>query len=297
MPDFMDTGAIKMRIAVLSGKGGTGKTLVAVNLAAAAITSTYIDCDVEEPNGHLFFKPEDIQEEEISVKIPKVDNKLCNGCRKCVDFCNFNALAYIKEKLIVFEEVCHSCGGCIMLCPEKALTEREKVIGKVQKGNSDQITVCTGILNTGEASGIPIIKNLLVEDKSEADKLTFIDCPPGSACIVMESIKEADYCILVAEPTLFGVHNLNMVYELVKLFNKPWGVVLNKCLAEENPAEKFCLEKNIKILDRIPFDNELGTLNSNAEIAVNKNEKYRELFSSLLNTVTKEVPHETTTNP
>ena len=297
MPDFMGGSAIKMRIAVLSGKGGTGKTLVSVNLAAAAKISTYIDCDVEEPNGYLFFKPEDVQEEKISVKIPKVNHELCNGCRKCVDFCKFNALAYIKNKLIVFDEVCHFCGGCIMLCPEKALTEKEKIVGKVQKGTSDQVRIYTGILNTGEASGIPIIKKLLAEKNLEANKPTLIDCPPGSACIVMESIKDADYCILVAEPTLFGVHNLNMVYDLVKLFNRPFGVVLNKCLEEENPAEKFCLEKNIKILSRIPFDNELGRLNSNAEIAVNNNEKYRILFSALLNTVTKEAQHETTTNP
>lgn len=298
MPAFTGTEAINMRIAVLSGKGGTGKTLVSVNLAAAAKTSTYIDCDVEEPNGHLFFKPEGISEEEISVKIPRVNNELCNGCRKCVDFCKFNALAYIKNKLVVFDDVCHSCGGCILVCPEKALTERKKAIGKVQKGSSDQVAIYTGILNTGEASGIPIIKRLLAEKNPEANKQTFIDCPPGSACIVMESIKDTDYCILIAEPTLFGVHNLNMVYELVKLFNRPFGVVFNKCLKEENPAEKFCLEKNIKILGRIPFDTNLGTLNSNAEIAVNKDEKYRDMFSSLLKTVTKEVQcNETTTNP
>ena len=195
-------------------------------------------------------------------------------------------------------DVCHSCGGCILVCPERALTEKAKVIGKVQKGVSGEVAVWTGILNTGEATGIPIIKKLLTEKNLEANKQTFIDCPPGSACIVMESIKDADYCVLVAEPTLFGVHNLGMVYELVKLFNKPFGVILNKCLEEENPAEKFCLENNIKILGRIPFDNELGTLNSNAEIAVNKNEEYRELFFSLLDTVTKEVQYnETTTNP
>ena len=283
-----------MKVAVLSGKGGTGKTLVSVNLAAASKTSTYIDCDVEEPNGHLFFKPEGVQVEEISVKIPKVNNELCNGCRKCVDFCKFNALAYIKNKLIVFDDVCHSCGGCILVCLEKALTEKEKVIGKVQKGSSGEVTVWTGILNTGEATGIPIIKKLLAANNLQEDRQTFIDCPPGSACIVMESIKDADYCILVAEPTLFGVHNLNMVYELVKLFDRPFGVVLNKCLEEENPAEKFCLEKDIKILGRIPFDNELGTLNSNAEIVVSKSKEYRELFSALLNTVIKEVRHETT---
>ena len=277
-----------MKIAVLSGKGGTGKTLVSVNLAATAKESIYIDCDVEEPNGHLFFKPEDIKSEKISVMMPFVDEKLCNGCRKCVDFCKFNAIAYINNRLIFFDEVCHSCGGCVLLCPEKALSEREKIIGEVQRGVSENVIVMTGILNTGEASGIPIIKNLL-ENIPENKGFSFIDCPPGSACIVMESIKDADYCIFVAEPTLFGVHNLSMVYELVKLFDKPYGVVLNKCLEGENPAEKFCIEKGIKILGKIPYDNELGTLNSNALISVRENKKYRDMFSSLLQTVTKEV--------
>lgn len=296
MQDFMGTEASSMKIVVLSGKGGTGKTLVSVNLAAVANKSVYIDCDVEEPNGYLFFKPDGILDKQISVKIPAVDSELCNGCRKCVEFCKFNALAYLKDKIIVFEEVCHSCGGCIILCPEKAITEKEKMIGKIQKGTSDQVIVYTGMLNTGEASGIPIIKKLLRENELESDKLTIIDCPPGSACVVMESIKDADYCILVAEPTLFGAHNLNMVYELIKLFDKPFGVVLNKCLEGENPSEKFCLEKNIKILSRIPFDNELGMMNSNAEIIVRKSQKYRAIFSSLIETVKKEVQHETTFN-
>lgn len=285
-----------MKIAVLSGKGGTGKTLVSVNLAAVAKKSVYIDCDVEEPNGHLFFKADDVLEQDISIKIPVVNHELCNGCRMCVSFCKFNALAYIKDKIMVFDEICHSCGGCVMLCPKKALTEKEKVIGKVRKGISGDVFVNTGILNTGEASGIPIIKKLLADYKVASDVLTFIDCPPGSACIVMESIKDTDYCVLVAEPTLFGVHNLNMVYELVKIFNKPFGVILNKCMEGENPAEQFCLERNIKILGRISFDNNLGMLNSNAEIAVRINEKYRAIFSSLLGTVIKEAQHETTFN-
>ena len=286
-----------MRIAVLSGKGGTGKTLISVNLAAAAGKAVYLDCDVEEPNGHLFFKPEVLYEEEISVKIPVSDEKQCGGCRTCVDFCKFNALAYIKDRPVVFDEVCHSCGGCILLCPEKALSEKEKIIGKIQKGVSGQVTVYTGILNTGVASGIPLIKKLLNENRKEKGMPAIIDCPPGSACIVMESIRDADYCILAAEPTLFGVHNLNMVYELVKLFRKPYGVVLNKCQEGENPAERFCEEKGIRVLDRIPFDNELGTMNSNAKIAVRESEKYRALFSSLLKTVTEEVRHEATVNP
>lgn len=278
-----------MKIAVLSGKGGTGKTLVSVNLASVAEDSVYIDCDVEEPNGHLFFKPENIQAEEIKVKIPKVSKSLCIGCRKCVDFCQFNALALINGKLIIFEEVCHSCGGCILVCPTKALTEKDKTIGRVERGKSDNVYVNTGILNPGEATGIPIINNLLYDSKAISDKMVFIDCPPGSACIVMESIKDADYCILVAEPTIFGVHNLSMVYELVKLFNKPFGAVLNKCLEDENPAEEFCLENNIKILSKIPFDNRLGLLNSNAQIAVRESKEYNKMFQDLLDTVIKEV--------
>jgi MinD superfamily P-loop ATPase len=185
----------------------------------------------------------------------------------------------------------------VLLCPKKAITEKEKMIGKVQKGISGNVTVITGILNTGEASGIPIIKRLLDKDMSDERSPVFIDCPPGSACIVMESIKNADYCILVAEPTIFGVHNLNMVYDLVRLFNKPYGVVLNKCLDGENPAERFCIDKNISILGRIPFDNELGTMNSDAKIAVRENKRYRELFESILEKVMKEVQHETTADP
>lgn len=282
-----------MKIAVLSGKGGTGKTLLSVNLAAAAPESTYIDCDVEEPNGHLFFKPENIASENITVKMPVIDEALCNGCRICVEFCKFNALAYINNKIMLFDEVCHSCGGCRLLCPEKAISEKEKSIGEIQKGTSENVRVFTGILNTGEASGIPIIKKLL-NDIPEGT--TFIDCPPGSACIVMESVRDADYCIFVAEPSLFGVHNLNMVWELVKLFKKPHGVVLNKCLEGENPAETYCADRGLKILGKIPFDHELGTINSNALIAVRDSEKYRSVFSALLQKVMEEVRHETAVN-
>lgn len=282
-----------MKIAVLSGKGGTGKTLLSVNLAAVVDNSEYIDCDVEEPNGHLFFKPSIVHEEIITVKIPQVDNDLCDGCRKCVDFCNFNALAYIKNRLYIYEDICHSCGGCVLLCPQKALTEKEKPVGKVQIGDSAGVRVKTGILNTGEASGIPLIHKLLEDDHEDPRKITFIDCPPGSACIVMESIKDAGYCVLVAEPTLFGVHNLNMVYELVTLFNKPFGVVLNKCQEDENPAEKFCIAKNIKILGSIPFDDELGSLNSDGKIVSRESEKFRNLFVNLLDNVMKEVQSET----
>jgi len=276
-----------MKIAVLSGKGGTGKTLVSVNLASVAEQSVYIDCDVEEPNGHLFFKPKNIKTENVSVWIPFVDEKPCTGCRNCVDFCKFNALAYIKEHLFVFDEICHSCGGCVLICPQGALSEMPRKIGEIKKGISDSVAVITGILNPGEASGVPIIKALL-GSHDENCLYTFIDCPPGSACVVMESIKDADYCVLVAEPTTFGVHNLAMVYELVKLFDKPHGVVLNKCFEGFNPAEQFCLENKIKILGRIPFDNQLGTVNSDARIVSKEMKEYKNLFSDLLMTISEE---------
>jgi len=276
-----------MKIAVLSGKGGTGKTLVSLNLASVAAQSVYIDCDVEEPNGHLFFKPQNKKTDNVSVWIPFVDEKLCIGCRKCVDFCKFNALAYIKDHLFVFDEICHSCGGCVLLCPQGALSEMPRKIGEIKKGSSGNVTVITGILNPGEASGVPIIKALL--DRPDEDCLyTFIDCPPGSACVVMESIKDADYCVLVAEPTIFGVHNLAMVFELVKLFDKPYGVVLNKCSEGFNPAEQFCLENKIKILGRIPFDNQLGSLNSDALIVSKEMKEYKDLFSDLLTAILEE---------
>ncbi|WP_303868835.1 ATP-binding protein [Acetobacterium wieringae] len=283
-----------MKLAVLSGKGGTGKTLVAVNLAAVAKNSVYVDCDVEEPNGHLFFKPVEIKNEKVSIKIPVVDEDLCLGCRKCVDFCKFNALAAIINKLIVFDDICHSCGGCIMLCPSNALTEKDKVIGEINSGISEEVKVISGILNTGEASGIPIIKELLNKISAE-EKMTVIDCPPGSACIVMESIRDVDYCILVAEPTVFGLHNLALVYQLVKLFNKPHGVVINKWMAGENLIEQFCCDNQITVLGKIPFESELGIINSDGKIAA-KSEKYYGLFSELLQKVVKEVEHETVTH-
>ena len=285
-----------LKIAVLSGKGGTGKTLVSVNMAVSAGTAVYIDCDVEEPNGYLFLKPNDIEFEDVTVKMPEIDYSLCNGCRKCVDFCRFNALAFIGEKPMVFEDVCHPCGGCAMLCSEKAINEADRVVGEIQKGNRDNVTVYTGVLYTGEESGVPIIKRLLSSSTAE-EGLKIIDCPPGSNCVVMESIKDADYCILVAEPTVFGSHNLSMVYELVSLFNKPHGVVLNKCLEGQNPSEMFCAEHGIPVIGRIPFDVELGRLNSDGKIVTEEIPKYRDLFSSLLQEVTKEVQRETASNP
>lgn len=278
-------------IAVLSGKGGTGKTLVSVNLAAAAGEAVYLDCDVEEPNGHLFFKPETPKEETVAVKIPHIDADRCTGCRKCVEFCAFHALAFVKTRSLLFDEVCHSCGGCALLCPAEAIWEADKAVGTVSSGRSGTVAVHTGRLNIGETSGIPIIKRLLGQIPNGGKRPVLIDCPPGSACAVMESIREADFCVLVAEPTVFGAHNLAMVYELVTLLGKPSGAVLNKCLDGENPSERFCLERQVPILGRIPFDAELGALNSEGKIAVRESERVRDLFAALLGRIGEEARH------
>jgi len=275
------------KIAILSGKGGTGKTLLAVNFSSLEKGSTYVDLDVEEPNGYLFFKPKIQEVECVKVKIPEINYDLCIGCKKCVNFCRFNALAY-TNKLKIFERLCHSCGGCVEICPVKALTEKEKIVGEVKIGKSKSTSVLTGVLNIGEASGIPIIKNIY-DKANNYEGYIFIDCAPGSSCLVMESISNADYCVLVAEPTIFGLHNLKMVYELVNILKKPFGIVLNKCNELYNPSEEFCIKNNLNILGKIPFDKNLGKTNSDSEIVVNKDDKYRKMFSDILQNIKMEV--------
>lgn len=284
-----------MKVAVLSGKGGSGKTFVAVNLAATAGEATYIDCDVEEPNGHLFFKPIIQHVEAVDVKIPEIEHHRCDGCRKCVEFCRFNALAYIAEKVMVFQEVCHACGGCALVCPQSAIIESSRNIGQIQDGISGNVRVLTGILNPGEAAGVPVIRKLL-KKKDESDQ-TFIDCPPGSACSVMESLQDADYCLLVAEPTIFSLHNVKMVHQLVKLFEKPHGMILNKCLKGENPSEVYANDEKIPILGKVPFDPHVGDLTARGMIAVNEDDEMKHLFTEMLNRVSEVAADETALNP
>lgn len=279
-----------MKIAVLSGKGGTGKTFVSVNLASVLEQGTYIDCDVEEPNGKLFLKPKQIEYEDAEVLIPSFEQNKCIGCRKCMDFCKFNALVYIKDIPRLFPNMCHSCGGCKLVCPVGAITEVARKTGMIEKGYHGDTRVITGIMNLSEESGVSVIKKALevgLREKKGMDVI--IDCPPGSACTVMESVREADFCILVAEPTMFGLQNLKMVVELVRIMDKPCGIVINKELDGFNELSQFCKQEKIPILMHIPYNMELAHYGAQAEIAVEKNVKYREIFCNLLLRIRREM--------
>lgn len=277
-----------MRVAVLSGKGGTGKTLVAVNLAFVALGATYGDCDVEEPNGHLFFKPKNTGEQEVSVLVPAVDSNLCVQCRRCVDFCKFSALAMVKGQVLIFPELCHSCGGCALLCPTKAVSEIEVPIGSISRGEAEGVKVLTGMLSIGKRSGVPIIRKLLEQPELQTGRV-FLDCPPGASCTVIECIKEADYCLGVVESSVFGLHDFRLVQKLVAGCNKPLGVVLNKLLPDDRVARDDCRAKNIPVLAEIPYDASVATFCSEGYILAKEQEEYKALFQGVLENITEEL--------
>ena len=276
-----------MTVAILSGKGSTGKTFLSVNLAAAAERAVYIDCDVEEPNGRLFLRPREVRQQAVTTPLPTFDGARCDGCRRCVDFCRFHALVYVKDKPMVFPDVCHACGGCALVCPQGAVQEEARTVGTVETGVRDGIQVVTGILNTGEASAVPVICAALAAGLNREDT-TIIDCPPGSSCSVMESVKKADYCVLVTEPTAFGLHNLRMVQELVMLLGKPWGVVLNKAEGDYPPLEKFLKETGGAILASIPFSPELAALGAGGKLACCRSPEFKALLQGLLTRLREE---------
>ncbi len=274
-----------MKIAVLSGKGGTGKTFVSVNLAVTAGKATYIDCDVEEPNGKLFLKPKVKQTVVVNRRIPKFDIDKCVGCRKCVEFCEFNALVYLKNRPKVFSDICHSCGGCILVCEYQAITEEEHSVGKVEVGtycDNQAIQVVTGIQDEGVASGVPIIQACMSYVDQATGALSIIDCPPGSACSVMESITEVDSCIAVVEPTAFGFHNFQMIYELVSLLGKPMAVIINKVEEPYLPLEEFLKQKNITILARIPYNVDLARSITEGKVVVEEDTVMLQQFQNIL---------------
>ncbi|MGD1822263.1 MAG: 4Fe-4S binding protein [Pleomorphochaeta sp.] len=275
------------RIAVLSGKGGSGKTFVSTNLSNIIEDSTYLDCDVEEPNGHIFFSEANlISEKKVYREIPKFDSSKCVGCKDCVNFCKFSALAYIKDAPILFNEVCHSCGGCELVCKHDAIKLVKSEVGKLSIFDNNNKKVVSGEMKIGEASAVSLINEVL----TEVGDNSIIDCPPGSACSTMEAIKGANYCILVTEPTIFSLHNIKMIVELVELFKIPYGFVINKSNDKlDHIIEDYVKSIDKEILAKIPFSKEIAEITSEGKLATNEIREVNNIFNSLLNNVKEKV--------
>ncbi len=285
-----------MIISVASGKGGTGKTTIAVNLALALAKDKeknvqFLDCDVEEPNAHLFLEPVITNSESVEIPVPKIDHKKCNYCGKCAEVCVFNAIAVTKNKVLVFPGLCHGCGACTLFCPEKAITEEGNEVGVLEEGKAGSINFIHGRLNIGEPMAPPIIRKIKKKIKKDGTKgknndiinrhITLIDAPPGTSCPVIESIKDSDYTILVTEPTPFGLHDLILAVEVLKKLNIPYGVVLNKCDIGDHKVEEYCKKNGIPLLLSIPLDREIAVAYSQGIPIVKINPSYEQKFIQL----------------
>ena len=247
-----------MNIAILSGKGGTGKTTVSTNLAMTLGVS-YVDCDVEEPNGFIFLNPSIQKREDVFVEYPVIDQKKCSMCGACARACQFNALAKAGKEIVVFEKLCHDCGACRLVCKTNSLFYVKRSIGKLENGMAKEINCFRGILNIGEPMAVPVIRKLLKELPKE-DHL--VDCPPGTSCNVVTALKYVDAAILVTEPSEFGLHDLIMAVELVKLYNIPYGIVINKDDGQDNMVKSFCRKNGVPLFGVIPYSMEAAALYS-----------------------------------
>lgn len=276
-----------MRIAVASGKGGTGKTTVAVNLALSLENVHLFDCDVEEPNSHTLLHPQRIDSTPVTVPTPVVDQGKCTLCGECGKFCQFNAIFVGKTKVMIYEEICHSCGGCAMVCPENAITEQEREIGMLHSDASGKVKLTYGSLNVGEPMAVPLIK--AVKDRREGDHIEILDAPPGTSCTVIETIQECDYVILVTEPTPFGLHDLSMTVDVVDKLGVPYGIIINRAGIGIYETEKYLKGKEVPILMEIPFDRKIAELYSRGVPFASEMPEYRERFRQVWERIKEEV--------
>jgi MinD superfamily P-loop ATPase len=276
-----------MIISVASGKGGTGKTTVATNIALSLGNAQFLDCDVEEPNANIFLHAPIKEREDVSVIIPNINKEKCDYCGKCSEFCVYNALAVVRQKILVFPELCHSCGGCELVCPKDAITWSKRVIGKIEHGKTKNIDFYHGLLNVGEAQAIPVIKAL----KRKIDKKmnVIIDVPPGTSCPVIESINGSDYCILVTEPTPFGLHDLKLAVEVVRHMHIPFGVIINRDGIGDNRVEVYCKKENISVLLKIPERQKIALLYSKGIALADEAHEWKEMFGLVFNRIQDEV--------
>jgi len=275
-----------MIISVASGKGGTGKTLVATSLALSLKDRDRVqllDCDVEEPNDHIFLKPLITGSEAVYIPIPEINEKKCTYCGKCAEACVYHAIAVFAQHVLVFPNLCHGCGACSYLCPEKAITEVGREIGIVEWGHSDGIEFAHGKLNVGEAMPTPVIRR--AKAKANRDEIVIIDVSPGTSCPVVESIKDSDFCLLVTEPTPFGLNDLILAVETVKELGVSCGVVINRAGVGDSKVEEYCLREGIPVLLTIPLDTEIARLNSRGITLVEGMPQWKESFTELFDQI------------
>jgi MinD superfamily P-loop ATPase len=268
-------------IAVASGKGGTGKTTVAVNLARAAGTQVDLyDCDVEEPNAHLFLSGEKLDARTVTVPVPEVDSALCDGCGECGKFCAYNAIVSFGAEAVVFEDMCHGCGGCARVCPKGAITEKEMRIGTVETIRSGNVTLVQGRLDVGKAMAPPLIRQLTRRIGPSDNAI--IDAPPGTSCPVVTAVRGAGYAVLVTEPTPFGLNDLVLAVEMTRETGVAFGVVVNRAGIGDGRVNDFCAREGITILAEIPDDRRIAEAYSRGELAVEALPEYRGIFEDLL---------------
>jgi len=271
-----------MIISVASGKGGTGKTLVATSLALS-LKDIYnvqlLDCDVEEPNDHIFMKPTITHSEAVSIPVPKVDEAKCTHCGKCAEVCAYHAIAVLGEYVLTFPELCHGCGACSYLCPEQAISEVPHDIGVIETGQADGVAFGHGKLNIGQAMAPPVIRK--VKSLVDKDSVVIIDASPGTSCPVVEAIKGSDFCLLVTEPTPFGLNDLVLAVETVRQLRIPCGIVLNRAGVGDGKTEEYCRKENIPILLTIPLDMNIAGLYSKGVPLVEGMPDYKNSFIEL----------------
>ena len=282
-----------MRIVVASGKGGTGKTTVATSLALIAAEQEsvrFMDCDVEAPNAGLFLHPVLDTQKKVGILIPQIDETICTYCGKCAEVCQFHAIAVIGKKTLVFPELCHGCGSCTLICPENAISEQLDVMGVLESGPAaHEIDFAQGVMNVGEPMAVPIIRELKKWETTNTATIEIRDAPPGASCPVVETIRGADFVLLVTEPTPFGLHDLKQVAEITRELGLPTGVVINRDGIGDDAVETYCNESGIPILMRIPMERRIAEAIASGKSLLEAAPEYRPNFQSMLETIVAKV--------